>query len=238
MLRRQQHRSKHQTRKAAGTTAPSSANGPLFEALRWRAALAREQEVPAYVILHDRTLGELTAMRPATLDELLQVNGIGAAKRRLVTALRCSRSSAVRHTDCIEQSFLGADCKVCLWYDEMIDSSDSHCMLCRVCAGSREFRAAGDGHRHERAWDRNAGAALSNSVHPGRTRSQVQASGASDSESPREKVGWSQGLAVRTTGYMASRRRGVVHRVWPVILTGPLHPPLSPFAQEYPRVNR
>jgi ATP-dependent DNA helicase RecQ len=54
---------------------------PLVETLRaWRAALAREQGVPAYVILHDRTLRELAARKPASTDELLAVPGIGEAK--------------------------------------------------------------------------------------------------------------------------------------------------------------
>ncbi len=82
MLRRQQRRRKHAAGRPAGSHPAASAEGDtLFDALRaWRAALAREQGVPAYVILHDRTLRELAAMRPATPEELLQVNGIGAAK--------------------------------------------------------------------------------------------------------------------------------------------------------------
>ena len=53
----------------------------LFEALRvWRAELAREQGVPAYVILHDKTLRELASQRPASLPELLGIPGIGQSK--------------------------------------------------------------------------------------------------------------------------------------------------------------
>ncbi|MBI2306473.1 MAG: DNA helicase RecQ [Rhodocyclales bacterium] len=53
----------------------------LFEQLRqWRADTAREQGVPAYVILHDRTLRELAEMRPTTRGHLAMVSGIGAAK--------------------------------------------------------------------------------------------------------------------------------------------------------------
>ncbi len=52
-----------------------------FAALRaWRADLAREQGVPAYVILHDRSLRELATRRPAIVAELLDVPGIGQAK--------------------------------------------------------------------------------------------------------------------------------------------------------------
>jgi ATP-dependent DNA helicase RecQ len=83
MLRRQVVRKKTGGRK---TTAPSprlpkAADGGLFETLRhWRGQTAREQGVPAYVILHDRTLHELAARRPQTAAELLDVPGIGEAK--------------------------------------------------------------------------------------------------------------------------------------------------------------
>jgi ATP-dependent DNA helicase RecQ len=59
----------------------AASDAPLFDALRvWRAALAREQGIPAYVILHDRTLRELAARKPASTAELLMVPGIGEAK--------------------------------------------------------------------------------------------------------------------------------------------------------------
>ncbi len=53
----------------------------LFEALRrWRSDTARELGVPAYVILHDRSLRELAELRPSSRDTLATVSGIGAAK--------------------------------------------------------------------------------------------------------------------------------------------------------------
>jgi ATP-dependent DNA helicase RecQ len=52
-----------------------------FEALRaWRADTAREQNVPAYVIFHDRTLREIALRQPAGMAELATVPGVGAAK--------------------------------------------------------------------------------------------------------------------------------------------------------------
>ena len=55
-----------------------------FEALRaWRAEQARQAGVPPYVILHDRTLREIARRRPATLEELADIPGIGP--RRLAT---------------------------------------------------------------------------------------------------------------------------------------------------------
>ena len=38
------------------------------------------QGVPAYVILHDRTLAAIAQARPASLAELAHIGGIGAAK--------------------------------------------------------------------------------------------------------------------------------------------------------------
>jgi ATP-dependent DNA helicase RecQ len=54
----------------------------LFEALRgWRAEQAREQGVPAYIVFGDATLRALAERRPATLDALAGISGIGARKR-------------------------------------------------------------------------------------------------------------------------------------------------------------
>ena len=53
----------------------------LFQRLReWRTEVARRQGVPAYVVFHDRTLNELAARRPANLDELAALPGIGRSK--------------------------------------------------------------------------------------------------------------------------------------------------------------
>ncbi|MFJ8727921.1 DNA helicase RecQ [Streptomyces sp. NPDC004166] len=57
---------------------------PVFEALRsWRAAQAREQGVPAYVIFHDATLREIAAVRPKSVAELGTISGVG--EKKLVT---------------------------------------------------------------------------------------------------------------------------------------------------------
>ncbi len=54
---------------------------PVFEALRaWRAAAAKEQGVPAYVVFHDSTLREIAVRLPATLAELSTVAGVGETK--------------------------------------------------------------------------------------------------------------------------------------------------------------
>ncbi|MDP2107830.1 MAG: RQC domain-containing protein, partial [Rhodocyclaceae bacterium] len=68
-------------RRKTSTATPAASNPTLFEALRaWRAEQAKTQGVPAYVILHDKTLHELAARTPTNQDELLDVPGIGQAK--------------------------------------------------------------------------------------------------------------------------------------------------------------
>ena len=69
---------------AAGGTAaaelPAEAAG-RFEQLRaWRAATAKEQGVPAYVIFHDATLREIAATQPSSLAALGKVSGVGETK--------------------------------------------------------------------------------------------------------------------------------------------------------------
>jgi ATP-dependent DNA helicase RecQ len=58
---------------------------PIDEKLRadlreWRLSLAKEQRVPAYVILHDSTLDAICRQRPRTMTDLLEVPGIGERK--------------------------------------------------------------------------------------------------------------------------------------------------------------
>ena len=53
----------------------------LFEVLRaWRAGVAKEQGVPAYVVFHDATLREIVTQRPASLEALGGISGVGATK--------------------------------------------------------------------------------------------------------------------------------------------------------------
>jgi len=60
-------------------TAP--ADGTLVAELRaWRTQRARQDGVPAYVVLHDATLQELAARRPGSEAELAGVKGLGPAK--------------------------------------------------------------------------------------------------------------------------------------------------------------
>ena len=53
----------------------------LFDALRsWRAAIAREHGVPAFVVFHDSTLAAIAAQRPDSLTQLRAISGVGEAK--------------------------------------------------------------------------------------------------------------------------------------------------------------
>ena len=59
----------------------SEEDAPLLSALKARRrALAEAARVPAYVIFNDRTLIEMAETRPATLDDMAHVNGVGAKK--------------------------------------------------------------------------------------------------------------------------------------------------------------
>ena len=52
-----------------------------FEALKaWRAEVAREHNLPAYIVFHDATLAEMAQAQPDTLDALGQISGVGAKK--------------------------------------------------------------------------------------------------------------------------------------------------------------
>jgi ATP-dependent DNA helicase RecQ len=67
-------------RAAAAAEMPADA-APVFERLRaWRAATAKEQGVPAYVIFHDATLRQIATEAPTTLAALGTVSGVGENK--------------------------------------------------------------------------------------------------------------------------------------------------------------
>ncbi len=52
-----------------------------FDALKaWRAEIAREHNLPAYVVFHDATLAEMAKEAPESLDALAEISGVGAKK--------------------------------------------------------------------------------------------------------------------------------------------------------------
>ncbi|HEU5475346.1 MAG TPA: DNA helicase RecQ [Actinophytocola sp.] len=81
LMRREPERIAKAKREATAAAELPAAAAPVFERLRaWRAATAKEQGVPAYVIFHDATLREIAIRSPATLAELSTVSGVGEAK--------------------------------------------------------------------------------------------------------------------------------------------------------------
>ena len=64
-----------------------AAEGMLFEALRvHRLNIASESGIAPFIVAHDRTLAEMAARRPTTLQELESVPGMGPASRSRGTA--------------------------------------------------------------------------------------------------------------------------------------------------------
>ena len=69
---------------SAAVKAPIALDGEglvRYAALKaWRAEVAREHNLPAYVIFHDATLAAIAKRAPQTLDDLQGISGIGAKK--------------------------------------------------------------------------------------------------------------------------------------------------------------
>jgi len=87
--------------KAASSARPASDDDlALREYLgEWRRTTAKEQGVPAFVVLHDTSLDEIVRMRPTSISELLRITGIGERKadtygRGILAALERYRQGA------------------------------------------------------------------------------------------------------------------------------------------------
>jgi ATP-dependent DNA helicase RecQ len=66
---------------ALSTGQVETGNPALLGALRlWRSEVARKRGVPAYVVLHDSTIDGIATSRPATLEQLRGIPGIGDKK--------------------------------------------------------------------------------------------------------------------------------------------------------------
>lgn len=70
----------------SGATPPAAVNLGVDAQVRfinlkaWRAEVAREHNLPAYVIFHDATLAEIAQRSPQTLDDLQGISGLGVKK--------------------------------------------------------------------------------------------------------------------------------------------------------------
>ncbi len=63
---------------------PMDFDPALRDLLReWRRESSNEQNVPAYVVMHDTTLEEICRVRPESISALLHVTGIGARKAEM-----------------------------------------------------------------------------------------------------------------------------------------------------------
>ncbi|MGR3501969.1 DNA helicase RecQ [Pseudaestuariivita sp.] len=68
-------------RRPAVRTLVSEEDAPLLSALKAkRRALAEQASVPAYIIFTDKTLAEMAETRPASLDAMARIGGVGAKK--------------------------------------------------------------------------------------------------------------------------------------------------------------
>ena len=68
------------TRKGAKAAVPAGDQALLTALKACRLELAREREVPAYVIFPDATLLEMASLRPGTMKLMAQINGVGPRK--------------------------------------------------------------------------------------------------------------------------------------------------------------
>ena len=72
---------KSRHKKGAVAAELSEKDAELFESLReLRREIASEEKVPPYMVFADKTLAGMCVMRPATLDEMLEVSGVGEHK--------------------------------------------------------------------------------------------------------------------------------------------------------------
>lgn len=73
------------TRKGSAPPAAAANLGPdaqvrFINLKAWRAEVAKEHNLPAYVIFHDATLAAIAERNPATLEDLQGISGMGAKK--------------------------------------------------------------------------------------------------------------------------------------------------------------
>ena len=77
--------STRRTRRTSTTPVAAANLGPdaqvrFINLKAWRAEVAREHNLPAYVIFHDATLAAIAERNPVSLDDLQGISGMGAKK--------------------------------------------------------------------------------------------------------------------------------------------------------------
>jgi ATP-dependent DNA helicase RecQ len=84
---------------------PPQSSFTLREHLRaWRNCVSREQNIAAFIVMHDTTLDELCRVRPSTLAELRRVPGFGDRKvekygQQILDTLKSYDLARVPHVD-------------------------------------------------------------------------------------------------------------------------------------------
>jgi ATP-dependent DNA helicase RecQ len=74
-------KSKPQGRKSDVIELEDEIDKLLFEDLKaLRIKLAKEQDLPPYVIFHDSTLKDFVRVRPKSLNEMANISGVGSVK--------------------------------------------------------------------------------------------------------------------------------------------------------------
>ena len=71
-------RSKAKSKANSPAAEPAASDAPLINALKqWRLNEARQRATPAYTILSNRVLTEIAISKPSSVDELLDISGVG-----------------------------------------------------------------------------------------------------------------------------------------------------------------
>ncbi len=102
VLMRQAKREAPAPQKSKWERRVAAVDAELYAALKaLRRTLADKKGVPAYVIFSDATLADMCKKRPRDAEELLEVSGVGRAKRDLYgeSFLKLLRSYATRNAD-------------------------------------------------------------------------------------------------------------------------------------------
>ncbi len=81
LMLRKERKAEKATRRSRSERNIAATDSTLWEALReCRSTLARERDVPPYVIFHDATLMEMLERQPTTAEQLLRISGVGERK--------------------------------------------------------------------------------------------------------------------------------------------------------------
>ena len=80
-LRKYTSKSRYKSKIPIAMSDISTEDMSLFERLKdLRLKLAKEKSIPPYVVFHDKTLYALAIQKPATLDEMAMIDGVGDVK--------------------------------------------------------------------------------------------------------------------------------------------------------------